>query len=229
MSRTLTVCHIERITYDAAVVLQRRLAEDYWHTHRDAGTLLLLEHPPVITIGRSSRENHILASDEALAKAGVIVRGTNRGGDVTYHGPGQVVGYPILPLAFHGRDIHAYLRRLEAVLIATLADYGIEGSRQEGLTGVWTEQGKIASIGVAVSHWIIYHGFALNVAPNMEHFKLIRPCGIAGVQMTCMRELLGVAPGRAEMDEHIVAHFASEFGFHETRVVEPADLYETRA
>ena len=144
---------------------------------------------------------------------------TNRGGDVTYHGPGQIVGYPILPLAFHGKDVHRYLRRLEAFLIATLWEYGIKAERKEGFTGVWTPTGKIASIGVAISHWISWHGFALNVAPNLEHFKLIHPCGLVGVKITSMEKILGRAPDRREVESRLIAHFRAEFGFEEGRTI----------
>lgn len=228
MARTLTVSQISKIAYDDALEWQRRLVDDYRRQPRDAGALLLLEHPPVITIGRSNRENQILVSDERLRRAGVAVRQTNRGGDVTYHGPGQIVGYPILPLVFHGKDIHAYLRRLEAVLIAVLADYDIHAHRRNGLTGVWTDQGKIASIGIAVRHWISYHGFALNVAPNLDHFKLIHPCGLVDVTITSMEDILGIAPKRAEVDGCIITHFAEEFGFGETRIVQPSELCEVK-
>jgi len=215
MSRRLIILRWPTLAYDEALAFQRRLVADYAGRPRDEGTLILLEHPPVITIGRSGSRRNILARDAELARAGVAVRETNRGGDVTYHGPGQVVGYPILPLAFHGRDVHAYLRRLERVLILALADFGIRAFRRDGLTGVWTEAGKIASIGVAIARWVAYHGFALNVAPNLAHFDLIHPCGLEGVRMTSMEKLLGSAPPREAVEQRLVRHFAAEFHFHE--------------
>ena len=158
---------------------------------------------------------------------------TNRGGDVTYHGPGQIVGYPILPLAFHGKDVHRYLRRLEAFLIAALWEYGIKAERKEGFTGVWTPTGKIASIGVAISHWVSWHGFALNVAPNLEHFKLIHPCGLVGVEITSMEKILGRAPDRREVESRLIAHFRAEFEFEEGRTfrspIRRADLPKVAA
>ena len=219
MSRRLTLYQLAgAVAYDDAFAFQRRLVDDYFLNPRDEGTLILLEHPPVITIGRSGGEENVLASADELAKAGVTVRETNRGGDVTYHGPGQIVGYPILPLAFHGKDVHAYLRRLEAVLIETLWEYGIKAERRDGYTGVWTPNAKIASIGVAISHWIAYHGFALNVSPNLAHFGLIHPCGIVGVAITSMEEFLGRSPDRDEVEGRLIAHFCAEFGFEDTDV-----------
>jgi len=230
MVRELVVYQIADASgYDEALAFQRRVVDDYWRNPRDEGTLILLEHPPIITVGRSGSSANVLASAEELAAAGVSVCDTNRGGDVTYHGPGQVVGYPILPLAYHGRDVHAYLRRLESVLMATLADYGIVSDRRDGYTGVWTGGAKIASIGIAVSHWITYHGFALNVAPKLDHFQLIHPCGIIGVEITSMEKLLAQPPNCAEVNERLVSHFCAEFGFVRTRLREcPATNGEKR-
>ena len=220
MARELTVYQItEAVPYDEALAFQRRVVDTFSKNPRDTGALILLEHPPVITIGRSGSNANVLASEKTLAAAGVTVRETNRGGDVTYHGPGQIVGYPILPLQFHGKDVHAYLRRLEALLIATLDDYGIKAGRCAGYTGVWVEDAKVASIGVAISHWITYHGFALNLAPNLDHFKLIHPCGIAGVEITSITELLERTPDRAEVEERLIKHFCAEFGFTNAPVV----------
>ena len=213
MPRVLTVYRLGTVDYDQALAFQRELVEDFAREPRDAGALVLLEHPPILTIGRGGTEKNILVPAAQLAAAGVEVRETNRGGDVTYHGPGQIVGYPILPLEHHGKDVHLYLRRLESLLMTALWDYGIKAERKEGFTGVWTPQGKIASIGVAISHWISYHGFALNVAPDMEHFRLIHPCGLVGVKMTSMELLLGRAPDRAEVAGRIVRHFMAEFKF----------------
>ena len=213
MPRTLTVYQLEQVEYQEALEFQRSLVNDYVRELRDAGSLILLEHPPVITVGRSGSEANVLADGPELRRHGVALFDTNRGGDVTYHGPGQIVGYPILPLAFHGRDVHKYLRRLESVLIATLWEYGIKAERKPGLTGVWTDKGKIASIGVAITHWVTYHGFALNVAPTLDHFKLIHPCGIVGCRVVSMESLLGTAPRRREVEERLLAHFCAEFGF----------------
>ena len=132
---------------------------------------------------------------------------------MTYHGPGQVVGYPIIPLDMHGRDVHLYLRRLESVLITTLADYGIRAGRVPGLTGVWVGNEKVTAIGIAISHWITYHGFALNVDPNLSHFELIRPCGIDGKGVTSVSRLLGRRVNEREVEERLILHFGEEFGF----------------
>jgi len=228
MTRSLRVCLIKSMEYEAAFALQRECVEAHHKADKDSGMLILLEHPPVVTIGRSGTERNILASEERLRQAGVSVHETNRGGDVTYHGPGQIVGYPILPLKYHGKDIHRYLRTLEGVLMATLEDYGIGAFRREGLTGVWTKKGKIVSIGVAIRHWITYHGFALNVAPNMDHFELIRPCGLAGIAMTSMHAFLGRAPERSEVESRLLKHFCEAFGFTETVVVSDGELCEMK-
>jgi lipoate-protein ligase B len=217
MPRSLTVYQLDTVGYEEALSLQKRMMDEYAKSLEDAGTLILLEHPPILTIGRSGTAQNILASPEELQRAGVRVIETNRGGDVTYHGPGQVVGYPVLPLAFHGKDVHRYLRKLEAFLIAALWEYGIKAERKEGFTGVWTPTGKIASIGVAITHWISWHGFALNVAPNLEHFKLIHPCGLVGAEITSMGKILGRAPDRREVESRLIVHFRAEFGFEEGR------------
>jgi lipoate-protein ligase B len=219
MPRPLTVYRLNTVGYEEALALQRRVLEEYASGLEDAGTLILLEHPPIITIGRSGTAKNIVASAQELERAGVPVVQTNRGGDVTYHGPGQIVGYPILPLAFHGRDVHLYLRRLESFLIGALREYGIKAERKEGFTGVWTPAGKIASIGVAITRWVSWHGFALNVAPNLDHFKFIRPCGLADIEVASMEKILGRAPDRREVESRLVAHFCAEFGFEEGRTI----------
>ncbi len=189
---------------------------------RDA-VLMLLEHNPVVTLGRAAKVEHLRVSGDELARRGVEVHQTNRGGDVTYHGPGQIVGYPILRLPPGRRDVHRYLRSLEAVIIRALAAYGIQARREPGLTGVWVPQGKVAAIGVAFTRWVAYHGFALNVATDMSAFDLIVPCGIHDRSVVSMEELLGRAPERAEVEEKIVGEFAREFGF---RRVERCESFE---
>jgi lipoate-protein ligase B len=155
-----------------------------------ADTFLFLEHPPVITLGRGSQAEHVLAETEALTTAGAEVWETTRGGDVTYHGPRQLVGYGILDLKGHGRDLGRYLRQLEEALIRLLADYGLEGSRRDGMTGAWVAERKVAAIGVRADRWITAHGFALNVAPDLTHFDWIVPCGIREYGVTSIAELL---------------------------------------
>ncbi|UCF41637.1 MAG: lipoyl(octanoyl) transferase LipB, partial [Gemmatimonadota bacterium] len=150
-----------------------------------------VEHPPVVTLGRSTEPQHLPLSAEQLAARGVEVHDIERGGDVTFHGPGQLVGYPIYDLSEHRRDLHWYLRQLEAALITALADFGIAGGRTEGFTGVWTGGRKIASIGIHVKQWVTWHGFALNVTTDLSYFDLIVPCGIEGVVMTSVQRELG--------------------------------------
>lgn len=156
---------------------------------RQPETVFLLEHPHVFTIGRTGDNANLLASRDWRGDPIELVR-INRGGDVTYHGPGQLVGYPVLDLRTRGRDVHRYLRDLEEVLIRTAADFGVRAHRREGLTGVWTDGGKLASIGVGVRRWITMHGFALNVRPDLRYFQLIHPCGIQDCPVTSLSELL---------------------------------------
>jgi len=209
---------IGRAAYEPTVRLQKRLVDEVKASEAERAYLVLVEHdPPVITLGRGARDTHIVASRERLAREGVQVHESSRGGDVTYHGPGQVVGYPVLRLDLHGRDVHRYLRDLEEVLIRLLARYGLEGRRSEGLTGVWVGQEKIAAIGVAVRRWVTYHGFALNVATNLSHFDLIVPCGIRGKGVTSLSRLLGRPVTVAETRPLVVECVAEVFGFDGVR------------
>ena len=218
MSRECWVVDLDEMDYTTAFDLQTRLVAA---RVRDEvpDLLLLVEHPPVITLGRSARQENVLFPATELSAQGVAIHETSRGGDVTYHGPGQLVGYPILRLAGKGRDIHAYLRSLEGLLIAAVADFGISAYRIHGLTGVWTEarsgagDQKLAAIGVAIRHWVTLHGFALNVAPNLDHFRLIRPCGITDRGVTSLAKLLGEPPVKAAVRGSVVSAFVSEFDF----------------
>lgn len=176
-------------------------------------TLVLLQHPPVITLGvkvRQSRE-HVLATDEALNAMGVGLFEAGRGGDVTYHGPGQLVGYPILDLKPGRMDAHKYVRDLEEVLIRVCAEYGLDATRKPGLTGVWVGEAKVAAIGVRLSRWVTCHGFALNVSTNLEHFGLIVPCGITDRGVTSLERLLGTAPPMDEVEASVVGHMCAVF------------------
>jgi lipoate-protein ligase B len=184
MSHRLLVHDLGRAPYAAVLELQRSLCR-----RRQAGEirddlLLLVEHEPVITQGRGTRAGSMPLAAAELQRRGVGIYEVERGGDVTFHGPGQLVGYPILDLRNHREDLHWYLRSLEAALIESLRRLGITAGRRHGLTGVWVEDRKIASIGVHVKQWITYHGFALNVTTDLSYFRLIVPCGIAGVVMT---------------------------------------------
>ena len=184
------------VGYTEALDLQKELVENR-RAGRIPDTLLLLEHPPVITLGvktRGSRE-HVVASADALEAAGVEVHDTGRGGDVTYHGPGQLVGYPIFDLNPGRRDVHRYVRDLEEMLIRAVARFGVDAGRLEGLTGVWVgppgREEKVAAIGIRISRWITSHGFALNVSSDIDQFKLIVPCGIADRGVTSLERVLG--------------------------------------
>ena len=216
----MATCHvlrIGRIRYQPALDVQLRIVERIKETEAADAVLLLLEHSPAITIGRSGRDEHLLAAGDDLARRGLERHRSSRGGDVTYHGPGQIVGYPILRLAGVRRDVHRYLRSLEAVLIAALKRFGIEGQRAAGLTGVWVGDAKVAAIGVALSRWITYHGFALNVTTDLDAFSLIVPCGIHNRPVTSMEKLLGRAPARKEVEDALVEEFAAEFQFEAVR------------
>jgi lipoyl(octanoyl) transferase len=210
--RRLTVRRLGRVTYADALALQRALVEE-----RKAGAiddqLLFVEHPHVLTLGvrGDGGRSHILASPERLASRGVDVHETGRGGDITYHGPGQIVGYPILDLKPDRQDVHRYVRDLEEVLIRTAADYGIDATRVEGLTGVWVGREKLAAIGVRIARWVTSHGFAFNVTTDLNYFALIVPCGIVDRGVTSLERLLGCAVDRCEVEDHIAAHFCGVF------------------
>ncbi|NCO33694.1 MAG: lipoyl(octanoyl) transferase [Armatimonadetes bacterium CG2_30_59_28] len=195
--------------YLEALDIQRRLVE-----LRRAGEcddlLLLLEHPPVITIGRSGGLDHILISYDDLARQGVQIVETNRGGNITYHGPGQLVGYPILSLENLRKDAHWYLRSLESVLMETVKRFGIPGERTKGRTGVWVNGEKIASIGVAIRHWVTMHGFALNIAPDLRHFDWINPCGYDDAVMTSFAKLRSAEEAELPQYEDVKANVVRE-------------------
>ena len=199
-----------RVDYQAAWDLQRRLAADR-QAGRVSDRLLLLEHPHTFTLGRSGTWDHLLVSPDRLADLAATVVEVDRGGDITYHGPGQLVGYPILNLADHGRDAHAYLRRIEGALIDMLAEYGIQAGRSAGFTGVWVGDEKIAAIGVRISRWITSHGFALNVDPDLSYFQAIVPCGIRDRGVTSIQRLTGAAPALADLAERAADHLARVF------------------
>ena len=210
MSSPCAVHRLGTVPYQEAWDLQRELV-----ARRAAGeipdTLLLLGHPPVITLGRGGTADHLVASPDQLEARGVEYVETDRGGDITFHGPGQVVGYTIVDLAARGRDLHCYLRDVEETLIRALAAFGIEAGRSPGLTGVWVGDAKVAAIGIRVTRWVTHHGFALNVDTDLSYFDLIVPCGIEGKRVTSMRALLGRPVERAQVEDALARAFQDVF------------------
>src|SRR5262245_20895903 len=228
--RALQVRRFAVLPYDEALALQRELVAD-----RQAGriddTLLLTELPAVLTLGvrGDGGRSHIVATEETLAARGMQVYETGRGGDVTYHGPGQVVGYPILDLKPDRCDVHRYVRDLEAVLIRVAADFGVQAGRVPGLTGVWARGEKLAAIGVRISRWVTSHGFALNVTTDLREFDLIVPCGIADRGVTSLARL-GATATRAQVEDRIVVRFCELFERRATGdVVEESEAVFGRA
>jgi lipoyl(octanoyl) transferase len=209
---TLEVRRLGTVPYARGLELQEDLV-----ARRRAGEirdqLLLLEHPHVITLGSSSHPEHVLADPERLRSMEVELHETGRGGDVTYHGPGQLVGYPVLDLKPDRKDLHRYLRDLEDVLIRVVAGYGVEAERARGMTGVWTPRGKVAAIGVRVSSgWITSHGFALNVNTDLTYFGTIVPCGIPDREVVSLQGILGRPLEMTAVMDRVVRAFAEVFG-----------------
>jgi lipoate-protein ligase B len=210
--RELWTVPLGRLEYGEALELQRNVARDRISGAIPQDVLLLVEHPPVVTMGRAAKEKHLVASPEFLQSKGVELFEVERGGDVTFHGPGQLVGYPIIDLKRHRQDLHWYLRKIEEALINTLADFGIHSERNTAYTGVWTRGKKIASIGVHARDWVTWHGFALNVTTDLSFFDLIIPCGIDGVVMTSIARETGLADISAkDVQERVSAKFAQAF------------------
>ncbi|MDQ8153719.1 MAG: lipoyl(octanoyl) transferase LipB [Gemmatimonadota bacterium] len=215
--RRLYVTDLGTMPYTDALALQRDAAKARLSGALAHDLLLVVQHPPVITLGRSTKAGNLLASHDLLAARGVELFEVERGGDVTFHGPGQLVGYPIVNLERHTLDLHWYLRQLEEAMIRSLAAFSIEGSRQSGKTGVWVRDCKIASIGVHARQWVTWHGFALNVTTDLSFFDLMVPCGIPDVVMTSIeRELHDAtaarsAPLLADVRDRTVAEFATLF------------------
>ena len=206
--RTLKVERLGRVEYSKALEIQKR-AEREVLTREQPDTLLLLEHPHTLTLGRRSAQNGVIAPTEVLEARGVTVFETNRGGKVTYHGLGQVVGYPIINLSPDREDVHRFVRDLEEVLIRVMQDFEIEAFRIQGLTGVHTPRGKVAAIGVHIARWVTTHGFALNVNTDLSYFDLIIAC--EGEPVTSMKELLGREVEMTVVEDRIIEHFAEVF------------------
>jgi lipoyl(octanoyl) transferase len=210
--RELEVRRLGVVPYDEALTLQRALVEER-RAGRIPDLLLLLQHPAVITLGvkGDGGRTNIVATDARLAELGIAVHETGRGGDVTYHGPGQIVGYPILDLRPDRCDVHRYVRDLEDVMIRVCADYGVTAGRITGLTGTWVGAEKIGAIGVRLSRWITMHGFAFNVSTELDHFKLIVPCGISDRGVTSLERATGRALVFGEVEAAIIRNFQETF------------------
>jgi lipoyl(octanoyl) transferase len=211
-SRTIEVRRLGTVPYAEALALQRELVEER-RAGRVPDLLLLLQHPRVITFGvkGDGGRSNVLASSEQLAELGFELSDTGRGGDVTFHGPGQIVGYPILNLDPERRDVHRYVRDLEEVMIRVCADYGVTAGRIKGLTGTWVGNEKIGAIGVRISRWITSHGFAFNVNTNLADFQLIVPCGIADHGVTSLERASGRSVSIADAEDRVVTQFLSVF------------------
>jgi lipoyl(octanoyl) transferase len=206
--RLLKVCRLGRVEYGAALALQKE-TERAVQSGEQPDTLLLMEHPHTITVGRGATHAGIVCPQEILDVCGVRVFETNRGGKLTYHGPGQLVGYPVLNLSPHRQDVSRYVRELEEALIRTLADFRLESFRIKGLTGVHTTEGKVAAIGVHIARWVTTHGFALNVNPDLSFFDLIVAC--EGEPVTSMQRLVGHELLMTDVEDRIIARFAEVF------------------
>ena len=221
--RTLEIRRLGVVRYQDSLVLQRALVEAH-RAGRVQDLLLLLQHPPVITLGvkGDGGRSNIVAEASRLARLGVEVSETGRGGDVTYHGPGQMIGYPIIDLRPDRCDVHRYVRDLEEVMIRVCADYRVTARRLDGLTGAWTGENKIGAIGVRISRWITSHGFAFNVSTNMDHFDLIVPCGISNRGVTSLQRVTGRDISIGEVENAVVRHFCDVF----EREANQAALYD---
>jgi len=226
VTRRLEVRRLGVVPYGEGLALQRALVDERQHNRVD-DVLLLLEHPHVLTLGvrGDGGRSHILASLDQLAARGIDIHETGRGGDITYHGPGQIVGYPILDLKPDRCDVHRYVRDLEEVLIRTAADYGITAERVPGLTGAWVGAEKLAAIGVRLARWVTSHGFAFNVSTDLDCFNLIIPCGLADRGVTSLERLLGRPVAREEVADRLVSHLCAVFGRVATRTVSEESPY----
>lgn len=213
LKRELEVRRLGRIAYGDAFELQKQLERDVIE-RRETDYLLLLEHPHTYTVGRRSKENGVLATAEILKSIGAEVHETDRGGKVTYHGLGQIVGYPVISLSPDREDVHKFVRDIEEVLIRTMADFGIEAFPIEGLTGVHTAEGKIAAIGIHIKRWVTTHGFALNVNTDLSYFNWIIAC--EGEPVTSMERLLGREVDIAEVEDRLIINFANVFDIEGT-------------
>jgi len=211
MKKEALILNLAIIPYEEAFDLQKRLVEMRSQDNIN-DILILLEHPPVLTVTRKATLKNILASPDELKEKGISLCKTNRGGDITYHGPGQLVGYPIMDLKEHGKDLHKYIRNIEEMIIKLLRDYDISAHRDKNNPGVWVGKEKIAAIGIAVkSSWTTMHGFSLNINPDLNHYSLIVPCGITDKGVTSLSKLLGKSVSQKEVRERLIQHFQEVF------------------
>ena len=214
-SRLLEVRRLGVLPFREAESLQQKLVIER-QQGRVPDLLLMLEHPKVITLGVSGDRGNVLASEKTLLEQGIKVHQTRRGGDVTYHGPGQLIGYPILSLKPDRCDLHRYVRDLEEVLIRTVNDFGVTAKRIPGLTGVWVGEQKLAAVGVRVSRWVTSHGFAINITTDPENFSLIRPCGISDKGVTTLVQLTDDDVSLVRVADSLIRHFSDVFNFQVT-------------
>jgi lipoyl(octanoyl) transferase len=220
-TRILSVANLGLVEYQAALALQTAMVAAR-QADEIGDTLLLLEHPHVFTLGRGADARFLLSQ----RPSDIPVYRVSRGGQVTYHGPGQLIGYPILKLEGHNRDVHRYLRSIEDAMIRAIADHGINATRRDGLTGIWVGAKKIGSIGVGIKRWTTCHGFALNVCPDLSYFSGIVPCGIDGCEMTSIGALTTKEIGVEEFLATMRLRFADVFGYEESLIVDPAALWQ---
>lgn len=207
------VIDLGRVDFREAFVRQKQVLHEVIRGFYP-DTLILCEHPPIITLGRLARAENILVTTEQLRKQGIEVLRIDRAGDVTFHGPGQLVAYPIFDLNRHGKDVHAFLRKLEEVVIDFLKYFAINGIRKPGLTGIWAGNSKIASLGIGIKRWVSFHGLSINVDIDLKNFSLIRPCGM-NISMTSLKERVGKEIAMASVKARIVDSFASVFSLRE--------------
>ena len=220
MKKEAWILNLDIVPYEKAFELQKRLVKMRSQEVIN-DILILLEHPPVFTVTRKATLDNILASPDELKGKGISVCKTNRGGDITYHGPGQLVGYPIMDLKDYGKDLHKYIRTIEEMIISLLMDYSISAHRDKIHPGVWVGNEKIAAIGIAVkSSWTTMHGFALNINPDLNHYALIVPCGISDRGVTSLSKLLGRPISQKEVRQKLIQHYQDVFNLN-TREITP--------